>query len=145
MTMEFRQVNEDNFKECVGLSVRDDQPFVATNIKSLAQAAINPEAVPRAIYADGTMVGFLMYIVDRGSGELYLWRFMIDQRYQGKGYGTAALGLLERMARAEPGIVRIKLSTEPSNSNGIKVYSSVGFMDTGILEDDEEVFIKELR
>ncbi|MDP3180144.1 MAG: GNAT family protein, partial [Spirochaetaceae bacterium] len=71
--------------------------------------------------------------------------FMIDQRHQGKGYGTAALGLLERIARAEPGIVRLKLSTSPENTNGIKIYTKFGFVDTGILDDGEEVFVKELR
>jgi len=83
--------------------------------------------------------------VDRGGGELYLWRFMMDKGQQGKGYGTAALGLLERIARAEPGVVRMRLSTSPDNANGIKVYTKFGFMDTGILDDGEEVFVKELR
>jgi len=145
MNIDFRKVDEDNFDECVGLAVREDQRFVASNLKSLAQASFSPEAVPRAIYAENAMVGFAMYIIDRGSGELYLWRLMIDQRFQGKGYGSAALALLERIARAEPGIVRMKLSTSPKNSNGIKVYTKFGFVDTGILDDGEEVFVKELR
>jgi diamine N-acetyltransferase len=145
MNIDFRAVDEDNFDECLALSVRDDQRFVASNIKSLAQAWLNKEAIPRAIYAENAMVGFIMYLVDRGSGELYLWRFMIDQRHQGKGYGNAALGLLERIARAEPGIVRMKLSTAPDNANGIRIYTKFGFVDTGILDDGEEVFVKELR
>jgi diamine N-acetyltransferase len=145
VNIDFRRIDEDNFEECVGLSVREDQRFVAGNLRSLAQAWLNPEALPRAIYADALMVGFIMYLVDRGAGKLYLWRFMIDQRHQGKGYGTAALGLLERIARAEPGIVRMELSTSPDNANGIKVYTKFGFVDTGILEDGEEIFVKELR
>ncbi|HOX18265.1 MAG TPA: GNAT family N-acetyltransferase [Spirochaetales bacterium] len=145
MNIEFRELDDDNFDECVALAVRADQPFVASNMKSLAQACINRAAVPRAIYVEGAMVGFLMYLVDRGGGELYLWRFMMDKGQQGKGYGTAALGLLERIARAEPGVVRMRLSTSPDNANGIKVYTKFGFMDTGILDDGEEVFVKELR
>jgi len=145
MNLDFCKLDEDNFKECVGLSVREDQPFVAPNMRSLAQAYLNPEAIPRAIYVEDVMVGFIMYLVDRGSGELYLWRFMIDQAHQGKGYGTAALAYLERIARAEPGIVRMKLSTSPANANGIKVYTKFGFVDTGILDDGEEIFVKELR
>lgn len=145
MNIDFRIVGDENFDECVGLAVRDDQRFVASNLKSLAQASFHPEGVPRAIYVEGRMVGFLMYIVDRGSGELYLWRFMIDMDHQGKGYGSAALALLERIARAEPGIVRMKLSTNPDNANGIRVYRRFGFVDTGILDEGEEVFVKELR
>ena len=145
MNIEFRKIDEDNFDECVKLSVREDQPFVAANIRSLAQSAINPDAVPRAIYVEDEMVGFIMYLVDHGSGRIYLWRLMIDQRFQGRGYGTAALGMLERIARAEPGVVRLKLSTSPENAKGIKVYTKFGFVDTGILDDGEEIFVKELR
>lgn len=145
MNIEFREIDDDNFDECVALAVREDQPFVASNLKSLAQAFVNRAAVPRAIYVEGAMVGFLMYLVDRGGGELYLWRFMMDKGQQGKGYGSAALALLERIARAEPGVVRMRLSTSPDNANGIKVYTKFGFVDTGILDDGEEVFVKELR
>ncbi|MBL8965908.1 MAG: GNAT family N-acetyltransferase [Spirochaetaceae bacterium] len=145
MNIDFRKIDEDNFDECVGLSVREDQRFVASNLRSLAQAWLNPEALPRAIYVENVMVGFVMYLVDSGGGKLYLWRFMIDQRHQGKGYGTAALGLLERIARALSGVVRMELSTAPDNANGIKVYTKFGFVDTGILDDGEEVFVKELR
>jgi len=49
--------------------------------------------------------------------ELYLCRFMIDQRYQGKGFGKAALDRLKEIAMGDDGIRRIKLSTAPDNAN----------------------------
>ena len=32
------------------------------------------------------------------------------------------------------------LSTNPDNAYGIKVYEKFGFRDTGVLDEDEEVF-----
>lgn len=77
--------------ECVQLKVRDDQPYVATNVFSIAQSKIEPKYIPMAIYKDETMVGFLMYELNYQKKELYLCRFMIDQQYQHMGYGKSAL------------------------------------------------------
>jgi diamine N-acetyltransferase len=142
--MEFREVTRGNFRECIGLAVRDDQKFVASNLYSLAEAKADPDCIPRAIYADGTMVGFLMYEVHRERRELYLSRLMIDQRHQHRGYGRRALELLVRIALTEPGIETIGLSTRPDNSDGIRFYERFGFVDTGVLDAGEEVFVLRL-
>jgi diamine N-acetyltransferase len=89
------------------------------------------------------MVGFAMYTLDVVAGELCLCRFMIDHRCQGRGYGKAALDILRRIAEDSPGILRMRLGTAPSNANGIRFYEEFGFIDTGSMEDDEEVFVLE--
>lgn len=142
MMVELREVNRDNFRECIGLEVRPDQPFVASNLYSLAEAKADPAWTVRAVYADGAMVGFVMYAVE--GDELYLCRFMIDRRHQGRGFGRETLGLLESIARASPGVRRFRLSTAPDNQRGIRIYERFGFVDTGELEDGEEVFVKPL-
>lgn len=144
MSVELREVNRANFRECIALAVRDDQKFVASNVYSLAEAKVDPNCVPRAIYADGSMVGFLMYEVDRGRRELYLARLMIDRRFQGRGHGRAALELLVKIALGEPGVAAVTLGTRPDNHDGIRFYERFGFVDTGVLEDGEEVFVLRL-
>jgi diamine N-acetyltransferase len=144
MSITFRQITRHNFRECLGLRVREDQRFVAANVYSIAQSKIEPEYVPLAIYNDETMVGFIMYSIDQDRAELYLCRFMIDEKYQGKGYGKESLALLRKIAEDTPGIRKIELSTKPDNSHGIKVYLRAGYKDTGVLDDGEEVFILEL-
>ena len=62
-------VNDDNREAVLGLSVREDQPFVAPNDVSLRQAdEVNAEhpgvARPFAIYADEKPVGFCMFVFD---------------------------------------------------------------------------------
>jgi diamine N-acetyltransferase len=140
MMLEFREITEGNFQDCVKLRVRDDQRFVAPNVYSIAQAKVGPRWVIKGIYADETMVGFAMYKFSYPQRELYLCRFMIDARYQHMGYGRGALQLLKEIASNDPGIDKIVLSTNPKNEYGIKVYEKFGFKDTGVLDEDEEVF-----
>ena len=145
MTVTLREITSDNFRECVHLKVRDDQPFVASNVYSIAQSKVEPEFIPMAIYADDRMVGFMMYACFYEQKKLYLCRFMIDQQYQHRGYGKAALDLLKQVAMDDPGIDFMELSTAPDNAYGIRVYEKFGFKDTGVLDDEEEVFIMDLE
>ncbi len=141
MTVTFREVTKENFGECIRLKVREDQKFVASNLYSLAESKVAPENLPFAIYAGETMVGFIMYSFNYLEKELYLGRIMIDQQYQGKGYGKAALDIIKEIAMQDPGIEKIELSTKPDNTNGIRIYEKFVFKDTGILDDGEEIFV----
>ena len=145
MSLSFRAITKDNFNECLRLKVRDDQKYVASNVYSIAQSKTEPKYIPMAIYNDETMVGFVMYELDYKEKELYLCRFMIDEQHQHMGYGKGALDILKGMAMKDPGIEKIELSTKPDNEHGIKVYEEFGFIDTGVLDDGEEVFVLYLR
>lgn len=144
MKITFKEINQDNFYECMRLSVRKDQPFVASNAFSVAESKIFPFWITKAIYADEQMVGFLMYVCDYEEKELYLCRFMIDAQYQGKGYGKGALDLLKQLALEDQEIETMKLSTAKDNANGIRIYEKFGFKDTNAMEDGEEVFVMDL-
>ena len=139
--VELRKINKDNYAECLDLKVSDEQKtFVASNVYSLAQAWVFYDtAYPFAIYADNTMVGFVMmgYFAEK---DLYdIWRFMIDERYQKKGYGKAALLLSIEYLSKVFNVNDIFLSFEPNNVIAEKLYSSVGFKRTGEIEDGEVV------
>ena len=140
-------VNDDNKEAVLQLSVREDQPFVATNEESLLDAEeCNEEypgtARPFAIYADAQLVGFCLLGFDPNEedelGRFLLWRFMIDKNHQGKGYGQAALAQIIQYYR-DNGADRLLLSTEPENERGIHVYHKAGFRETGEFNDDEAV------
>ncbi|WP_246275541.1 hypothetical protein [Brasilonema bromeliae] len=46
-----REVTLDNFYECISLEVNESQQgFIAPNVKSLAEAYVNPTLFPLAIY-----------------------------------------------------------------------------------------------
>lgn len=145
MSVTFREITEKNFIECINLKVRDDQRYVASNVFSIAQSKVEPVWIPWAIYAEETLVGFMMYLLNYPKKNLYVCRLMIDQRYQHKGYGKAALDIVKEIAMQDPGVEFIELSTNPDNLYGIKFYEKFGFKDTGVLDDGEEVFVLDLE
>ena len=85
------------------------------------------------------MVGFVMYGFDTEDEHFYLGRLMIDEKFQGKGYGKAAtLEVIERLKQNED-CNEIYLSFVPENTGAEKLYKSVGFERTGELNGSEIV------
>jgi diamine N-acetyltransferase len=120
------------------LSVADrQQRFVADNGSSLAQAHHEPRAWYRAICADDTPVGFAMLEIDSEKPEYYLWRFMLDARYQGLGFGRRALELLIAHVRQLPGAREFLTSVVQAEGGPQPFYESLGFVATGEYEDGE--------
>lgn len=144
MSITLKEITKENFTECIRLTVRDDQKFVASNLYSIAESKVDPDNIPLAIYAGDTMVGFVMYELDYSARELYIGRLMIDQRYQHMGYGREALEAVRQIGLKDAGIDKLSLSTKPANTYGIRVYERFGFKDTGILDDGEEIFVMDL-
>jgi diamine N-acetyltransferase len=66
---------------------------------------------------------------------------MIDKRYQGKGYGRQGmLKVLEHIRTFPYGKTNIAvLSYEPENIVAKKLYESLGFVETGEIEEGEHV------
>src|SRR4029079_4460781 len=128
MSLQLRKINRDNLFECIGLATSDDQKqFVATNVISIAQAYVEPTWVPLAIYADDTMVGFVMYGREAATGFDWIIRLMIDARYQGRGYGRATMvEVLDRLKQV-PDSKSIKISYEPENHAAERLYAQLGF------------------
>jgi diamine N-acetyltransferase len=142
MSVELREISRDNFEDCCELEIAEDQKeFVASNIFSLAESKFFPEFVPLAIYNDDTMVGFLMYGPDELDGEpvLMLLRLMVDRHYQGRGYGRAALEQLIERVRMKSGWKALHTIIMPGNNIAQNLYASLGFEETGDLEDGELV------
>jgi len=143
----------DRFDEVFGLEThRTQQSFVAPMPKSLAQAFVSvtaPEkytAWPRAVYADGVAVGFVMVAMPLESHddpEPYLWRLLIDRMHQRRGIASIALGLVEDEMRSL-GHTAWKTSWVPGRGSPEPFYLGLGFEPTGEVEGDEIVGRKEL-
>ena len=146
-------ITDGNMKECIELEVSQEQAsFVAHNAVSLGQAyAANKRggcAVPYAIYAQGVMVGFVMYEFVRreyddtfGEDCYYFWRLMVDKNHQRKGYGSQAVRMvLDEVKRKPIGVADfIYISYEPENTVAQKLYKSFGFEETGQVNEGELV------
>jgi len=146
-TAYLKEINRDNWKQAIRIDVAPEQKrFVASNLYSIAEAIFNPTFVPLAVYAEAvstskaeTMVGFLMYGTNPDNDELWILRLMVGQQYQGRGYGRAAMKEIIRRLKAKPDCQEIFTSYEPDNDVAARLYRSLGFEDTGRIEDGELV------
>jgi len=120
----------------------EQEALVASNLYSIAQSKFDPDARPRAVYAGKDLVGFLMYDVGETKEKnraASVYRFMIDAKHQGKGYGRAALALALAEIKAVPGIAKVSIGYMPENAVAKAFYASLGFIEVGTDEDGEIV------
>jgi len=68
-----------------------EKGFLPSNLYSIAEAQFYDESEARAVYADGRMVGFVLYGRDAESGSWKIYRLMVDRGFQRRGYGRAAM------------------------------------------------------
>ena len=136
-----REVTRENLLEILKLAVSEAQnKFVAPNTVSIAQAHFYPEkAWFRAIYADETPVGFLMLSDQPHKPEYFLWRLMIAAEYQGLGFGAKAIKLLIAHVKMRPQATGLFTSYVPGEGSPGDFYHKLGFVDTGEVEEGENV------
>lgn len=133
--VELRTINEDNYEECLNLSASvTNADFVDPVAWSLAEAWVfYDDSRPFAIYAYDVMVGYvLMYI---GEENHQIINFMIDNRFQKRGYGVAAARLCVEYLCKECNASKISLPVEPENIVAQRLWSSVGFEMTDDMEE----------
>jgi len=141
-------VTRDNWREAIALRVRPDQEvFVPSVAVSLAKVAIRPDGPDEdyrsfGVMAEGAMVGFGQLIGQFGRSEtLWIGGFLVDARFQGRGFGGSALDDFVALARREPGCRLVGLTVEPHNAHAIRLYASRGFQPTGAVYDGELVHL----
>lgn len=144
-----RPITDANRQAVLALRVSPAQEqFVSNVAESLVEAAAEPggRAIQWALYDDETPVGFVM-ISDEVDGPEYiphfLWKLLIDERHQRRGYGTAALDLVVEYFR-ERGVTVVSTTAEPGEGSPIPFYERYGFVRTGELVFDGEILF-ELR
>jgi diamine N-acetyltransferase len=133
-----REINKESVYDILKLKVTSDQDqFVAPNSVSIAEAYYEPKAWFRAIYADETPVGFVMLYDDSDEPVYFLWRLMVDARYQTMGFGRQAMHQLIEYVRSRPGAKELLVSYVPAEGSPEQFYKSLGFVNTGKMHDDE--------
>jgi diamine N-acetyltransferase len=139
-----REITAENRDAVVALRVGPGQDLFVDSVEdSLEEAAATPEAKPwyRAIYAGDDTVGFVMlsWDVPTGPGIIgpwYLWRLLIDERYQRMGYGRSALERIVEIVRAA-GATELLTSYQPGPGEPWPFYRRFGFEPTGEMDGDE--------
>jgi histidinol dehydrogenase len=148
-----RAVDDGNVDAIGKLQVATTQStYIANNWKSLAQVSyMGTAGSAYAIYADETPVGLTLLWDSRidpdeadRADQLYIWRIMIDEAVQNRGYGKQAMALVIAKAR-EMGVAQVALSHDPGNLAAGAFYKKLGFGYTGRLNGDEVEMIFKLN
>ena len=147
-SLHFEKITWDNLDAIINLHVTKEQRgFVASNKDSFVHACVRmiyegKQVFPFGIYKGKKPVGFIMITYDVGEDDgeepsaewflrnsYFIWRFMIDKRYQGNGYGREAMQLALEFIRTFPAgeAKYCWLSYEPENKVAKKLYLSFGF------------------
>lgn len=147
--LNYREISKDNIWNITKLSKTlkpGQEKCVAENVYSIAQGSVNPNAYYRGIYHKDTPIGFFMlFIPDEASikdpdeeDDFYLWRFMIAGDYQNKHYGSEVLNHIVNMGK-ELGYKELITSCQMGEVSPYKFYLKYGFIDTGKVDDGEQV------
>ena len=138
--MRLISVTEDNWMDVASLSVKEEQKkYVAPAIGILARGYVYRDCNAK-IYAfenDGVIVGTALVreFTDEPLGY-DLQQFMIDEKYQGKGYGSRALELILDELRKEGRYDHVELCVKKADAEAIRLYGKYGFADSGYVDED---------
>ena len=159
--LKLKKINRKNVGEILKLEVFDNQKsFIAPNNISIIEAYLaiveNGHVFTFGIYNDDAPVGFLMIGFDVNSDDegapriakdnYNIWRFMIDKKFQGKGFGKKAINLALEFVNTFPcGTAKYCwLSYESDNDVARQLYQSIGFVETDEKDGEEIVAILKL-
>lgn len=138
--IQLKLVDETTFEAVVQLSVaQKDERRLASNLYSLAQAWLYRETEPfepLAILAGKRVVGFLLLLKEEEKESYLIWRLMIDQAYQNRGYGKEALKWVIRRARNDPACSHLVTSYVVGNHKMRGILDGLGFQSTGLAANE---------
>lgn len=141
----FKRINAQNVLTICGLSetlTPQQREMVTDNAVSIAQASFSEHAWMRAIYADDQPIGFVLLHIGSDYDDgidcpgIFLWRFMIAQPYQSKGYGRLAMERLFAHLRSQ-GIPELFTCSGLGEASPEGFYQQFGFVRTGDTYGDQ--------
>ena len=144
MNIQFKDITPENWRIINGLKVKEEQQeYVALNVAIVARAYAyrmdNSKAI--AIYNGDIPIGLIMQRDYTNDNKLIciLDQFMIDKKWQGKGYGKQAM--IKWISEIEKTSIyhSIELCFIDGDVVAEKLYKSLGFVRTPEYDDQDEL------
>ncbi len=134
------EITQENWLEAIRLQLAEEQlAFVANPMGVLARAYVYRDCRAQVwtIQEDGRVVGLAMVreFDDEPLGY-ELQQFFIDKREQGRGVGTAALGLVLDRLRQEGRWPTVEVCVKKADAPALRVYEKAGFVDSGYVDPE---------
>jgi histidinol dehydrogenase len=150
VAFEVRPVDKANHEAVLKLQVAAGQRhLVASPERSLAQVAYEPRGRALALFDGDTAVGMMLLYDARQDDEdpanqLYVWRLMVDARFQQRGYGRLAMQwVLDEARRGGYAEVGLSHVDRPGHAGGF--YEKLGFAYTGEVDEGERKMLLKLE
>ena len=139
MNISLQPITKQNYEAVCELDVTEEQEdYVASNMWSIVESKFNESYETRAIYQGEEPVGFFMWVIE-STRKVSIWRFMVDKNHQAKGIGRIALGLAVDEIKQDSNIRVIEICYNPKNPVAKGFYSSFGFNEVGMDDDNEDM------
>ena len=141
--LHLKTIDWKNYRQACSLKISEKQRLnhsVAPNVAILARAYAyrNNGSHAYCIYKDEEMIGLLMYRDWGQPPKAYvLDQFMIDENFQGKGYGKLAIKLVVKLLKEDHKYNRLELGCSRENNDAMRFYESCGFYYSGDDYEDE--------
>ena len=137
--IQLKDVNEENWRAVAQVSVNEEQQgFLDRSIGIIARGYVYRDCNARvfAIVNDGEIVGVaLVRDLDEAPACYDLQQYMIDKRFQNRGYGQEALQLIIAMLQTERKYDCIEVCVNKNARSALHIYQKAGFQDTGYTDE----------
>ena len=134
-------VTRENWRAICALNPGEEGlRYTGSNSFNILWSVYEPQWIVKGIAADGVLVGCARYGPSLELPGIELIHFMIDERFQGRGYGKAAVLAVAAEMFRHFDVPEIWLSVDPLNARARHVYEAAGFFATGMKDKHEDVF-----
>ncbi|HEL1662231.1 TPA: GNAT family N-acetyltransferase [Streptococcus suis] len=129
-------VNKDNFDQVLDLEVAPkDQRRVASVEYSLAQAWLYREdghLLPYAVKSGQKVVGFVLLSIQEDK-SYYVWRLLIDKKYQNRGHGKEVIRQILVLAKEDTLCQKVTMNYVIGNHKMRYILEKFGFQSVGMI------------
>lgn len=142
MNLNIKPISKKNWEDAIQLKVKEEQKyFMASNLYSVAEVQFLDQFQAYGIYDGDQMFGFAMYGIDPDDNNYWIYRLMVDQAWQGRGIGAAAVKLIIEEIRRKniDQIPYIMIGYHPENEGARKTYRKAGFVEKEIAPWGEQL------
>jgi diamine N-acetyltransferase len=151
-------VSEDDYQAVLGLRRGPGQErYLGTMISHFEDSIADAKACPRywSVHDRETLVGFVMISDNIPAetlaadedivGPYFLWRLLIDHRFQDRGYGRATIDAVVEYLSTRPNAEVLLTSCKSGEGSPQPFYLGYGFEKTGELKWGEDILRLDLQ
>lgn len=128
--MKFKQTNK-----CTNIEILQEQEKYISSMEKINKALQQKKNYGFYIYMDECKIGFVL-LREFSDNSFFLWDYIIDRKFQNKGYGTCALIELLDFLRREFSVNTVTTTYIWGNEHAKYIYEKVGFVETDIVNED---------